>query len=208
MIENWRQIQIFLNFDWFSIIFGSLAFWRTRRTYINIPLINLVFKFNTRFKAWKSIVRDCFSTHTKFKKHEYHTCPACINIKNHCLFIKEMDFNPYYVHWTQFYLQTRDPNNSGLYTLHQAKGDASAGNKKAGYLNKRSEGRLRNVWQRRRCIARDGFLEIYHGDETKPPTRVNLLTCQMKPVMEEELCFDVVSYNRTYHFKVSTVLHT
>ncbi len=75
------------------------------------------------------------------------------------------------------------------------------GNKKAGYLNKRSEGRLRNVWQRRRCQAKDGFLEIYHADETKAPTRVNLLTCQMKPVTEERLCFDVVSYNRTYHFQ-------
>ena len=97
--------------------------------------------------------------------------------------------------------QARELNNTG-YSVHQLKGDATAGNRKAGYLNKRSEGRLRNVWQRRRCEAREGFLEIYHGDETKPPTRVNLLTCQMKPVMEEELCFDVVSYNRTYHFKV------
>ncbi len=68
----------------------------------------------------------------------------------------------------------------------------------------RSEGRLRNVWQRRKCQAREGFLEIYHADETKPPTRVNLLTCQMKPVPEERQCFDVVSYNRTYHFQVSS----
>ena len=81
------------------------------------------------------------------------------------------------------------------------KGDPNLGNKKAGYLNKRSEGRLRNVWQRRRCQAQEGFLEIYHADETKPPTKVNLLTCQMRPVAEERLCFDVVSYNRTYHFQ-------
>merc|ERR1711963_815509 len=99
-----------------------------------------------------------------------------------------------------FNKMARELNNTG-YSVHQLKGDATAGNRKAGYLNKRSEGRLRNVWQRRRCEAREGFLEIYHGDETKPPTRVNLLTCQMKPVIEEELCFDVVSYNRTYHFK-------
>ena len=81
------------------------------------------------------------------------------------------------------------------------KGDPNVGNKKSGYLNKRSEGRLRNVWQKRRCQAQEGFLEIYHADETKPPTRVNLLTCQMKPVSDERLCFDVVSYNRTYHFQ-------
>ena len=106
-----------------------------------------------------------------------------------------------------YFFQSGDPKtNSGVYTLHLAKGDARAGYTKAGYLNKRSEGRLRNVWQRRKCRARDGFLEIYHADETKPPTRVNLLTCQMKPVMEERLCFDVVSYNRTYHFQVSSSL--
>ena len=70
-----------------------------------------------------------------------------------------------------------------------------------GYLNKRSEGRLRNVWQRRRCQAQEGFFEIYHADETKPPTRVNLLTCQVKPVFNERRCFDVVSSNRTYHFQ-------
>ena len=49
---------------------------------------------------------------------------------------------------------------------------------------------------------RDGYLDIYHADETKPPTKVNLLTCQMKPVPEDRLSFDVVSYNRTYHFQV------
>jgi Arf-GAP/SH3 domain/ANK repeat/PH domain-containing protein len=88
------------------------------------------------------------------------------------------------------------------YTLHPEKGDASLGNLKSGYLNKRSEGRLRNVWQKRKCQVREGFLEIYHADESKPPTQVNLLTCQMKSVAEDLSCFDVVSYNRTYHFQV------
>ena len=90
----------------------------------------------------------------------------------------------------------------GHYTLHQAKGNAAAGNKKSGYLNKRSEGRLRNVWQKRRCEVGEGVLEIYHADESKPPTQVNLLTCQMKHVADDKQCFDVVSYNRTYHFQV------
>ena len=91
--------------------------------------------------------------------------------------------------------------NSGVYSVHQLKGDSSVGNNKTGYLSKRSEGRLRNVWQKRKCQARDSFLEIYHADLTKAPTRVNLLTCQMRPVSEDRLCFDVVSYNRTYHFQ-------
>ncbi len=89
------------------------------------------------------------------------------------------------------------------YTLHQAKGDASLGSSRSGYLNKRSEGRLKNVWQKRRCqVAGDGFLDICHADESKAPTRVNLLTCQMKNVAADRTCFDVVSYNRTYHFQV------
>lgn len=94
--------------------------------------------------------------------------------------------------------------STSQYTLHQAKGDAKAGHRKSGYLCKRSEGRLRNVWQRRRCEVRDGFLKICHADESKAPTPVNLLTCQMKPVLEDRLCFDVVSYNRTYHFQAET----
>lgn len=95
------------------------------------------------------------------------------------------------------------------YTLHQAKGDASKGNRKSGYLLKRSEGRLRNVWQKRKCSIGEGYLEIYHGDESKPPTKVNLLTCQMKPATENDarVCFDVVSYNRTYHFQVRINLY-
>jgi Arf-GAP/SH3 domain/ANK repeat/PH domain-containing protein len=96
--------------------------------------------------------------------------------------------------------------STGQYTLHQAKGDASAGSRKSGYLSKRSEGRLRNVWQRRRCSVRDGLLEIFHADESKAPTQVGLLTCQMKPVAEDRLCFDVVSFNRTYHFQVELLV--
>jgi Arf-GAP/SH3 domain/ANK repeat/PH domain-containing protein len=94
--------------------------------------------------------------------------------------------------------------STSQYTLHQAKGDAKAGHRKSGYLLKRSEGRLRNVWQKRRCEVRDGFLKICHADESKVPSQVNLLTCQMKPVLEDRLCFDVVSYNRTYHFQAET----
>ena len=88
------------------------------------------------------------------------------------------------------------------YSIHQPKGDAAAGNQRAGYLLKRSEGRIRNTWQKRRCQVQDGFLKIFHADESKDPARVNLLTCQMKPSSDDRLCFDVVSYNRTYHFQV------
>ena len=103
-----------------------------------------------------------------------------------------------------YFLLQNGTISTSQYTLHQAKGDAKAGHRKCGYLLKRSEGRLKNVWQRRRCEVRDGFLKIHHADESKTPSQVNLLTCQMKPVLEGRLCFDVVSYNRTYHFQAET----
>ena len=107
---------------------------------------------------------------------------------------------------TSFYVffkcQTSMFQSNRDYSIHQPKGDAAAGNQKIGYLNKRSEGRIRNTWQKRRCQVQDGFLKIFHADESKDPARVNLLTCQMKPSSDDRLCFDVVSYNRTYHFQV------
>ncbi|CAB4060108.1 ASAP [Lepeophtheirus salmonis] len=79
-------------------------------------------------------------------------------------------------------------NNYAPYTLHQAKGDASLGNKKSG------------------CVVMEGFWIFIMQMNQKTPTRVNLLTCQMKPVAEDRLNFDVVSYNRTYHFQAETEL--
>lgn len=53
---------------------------------------------------------------------------------------------------------------------------------------------MRRVWQKRRCrVTADGFLDIYHADESKPPTRVNLLTCQIKPVADDKRSFDLIS---------------
>lgn len=113
----------------------------------------------------------------------------------------------------------------GGYSLHQLQGNKQHGSSRSGFLLKKSEGKVRKVWQKRRCEVRgDGFLSIYHADETKPPTRVNLLTCQIKPVAEDRRCFDLISCkcrsftpfccrahslcllfcldNRTYHFQV------
>ncbi|XP_022700658.1 arfGAP with SH3 domain, ANK repeat and PH domain-containing protein-like isoform X1 [Varroa jacobsoni] len=93
------------------------------------------------------------------------------------------------------------------YSLHQLQGNQHYGTTKTGYLSKKSDGKMRRVWQKRRCeVADGGFLSIYHSDESKPPTRLNLLTCQLKlPYQnqgdERQRCFDLVSYNRTYHFQ-------
>ncbi|XP_022252891.1 arfGAP with SH3 domain, ANK repeat and PH domain-containing protein-like isoform X3 [Limulus polyphemus] len=87
------------------------------------------------------------------------------------------------------------------YTLHQLHGNKHYGYTKTGYLNKKSDGKVRKVWQKRKCETRDGYLFIYHSDETKAPTKLNLLTCQVKTVPDEKKGFDLVSYNRTYHFQ-------
>ena len=68
------------------------------------------------------------------------------------------------------------------YTLQPAKGDASLGTTKSGYLNKRSDTkyRLRPFgWSKRRCVVRYGILEIYHSDESKQPARLELHTCKI-----------------------------
>ncbi|XP_021931244.1 arfGAP with SH3 domain, ANK repeat and PH domain-containing protein isoform X2 [Zootermopsis nevadensis] len=88
------------------------------------------------------------------------------------------------------------------YSLHQLQGDKQHGVTRTGHLLKKSEGKMRRVWQKRRCrVQAEGFLDICHADETKPPTRVNLLTCQIKLVPDDKRCFDLISYNRTYHFQ-------
>uniref|UniRef100_T1J7C5 ArfGAP with SH3 domain, ANK repeat and PH domain-containing protein n=1 Tax=Strigamia maritima TaxID=126957 RepID=T1J7C5_STRMM len=87
------------------------------------------------------------------------------------------------------------------YSLHQLQGNKSYGYSKVGVLLKKSEGKMRKVWQKRRCEIKDGFLFISHSDESKQPTKLNLLTCQVKQVPDDKRCFDLISYNRTYHFQ-------
>ncbi|XP_050670964.1 arfGAP with SH3 domain, ANK repeat and PH domain-containing protein isoform X2 [Leptidea sinapis] len=90
----------------------------------------------------------------------------------------------------------------GGYSLHQLQGDKQHGVTRSGYLLKKSEGKVRRVWQKRRCrVTAEGYLDIFHADENKTPARVNLLTCQIKVATEDKRAFDLVSYNRTYHFQ-------
>jgi len=53
---------------------------------------------------------------------------------------------------------------SSVYNLHQLQGNKIHGYEKSGYLLKRSEGRMRKVWQRRKCIVKDGMLSVGHSD--------------------------------------------
>ncbi|CAG2053868.1 unnamed protein product [Timema podura] len=58
------------------------------------------------------------------------------------------------------------------YSLHQLQGDKQHGVTRTGHLLKKSEGKVRRVWQKRRCqVQAEGFLDICHADETKPPSK-------------------------------------
>lgn len=93
-----------------------------------------------------------------------------------------------------FSLQNASADKGTGYSLHQLQGDKNHGITKSGHLLKKSEGKVRRVWQKRRCrVTADGFLDIYHADESKLPTRVNLLTCQIKPVADDKRSFDLIS---------------
>ncbi|KAG8441646.1 hypothetical protein GDO86_010723 [Hymenochirus boettgeri] len=84
--------------------------------------------------------------------------------------------------------------------MHQLQGNKEYGSEKKGYLLKKSDG-IRKVWQRRKCTVKNGILTISHATSNRPPAKLNLLTCQVKPNTDEKKCFDLVSHNRTYHFQ-------
>ncbi|XP_048027768.1 arf-GAP with SH3 domain, ANK repeat and PH domain-containing protein 2 isoform X1 [Megalobrama amblycephala] len=86
-----------------------------------------------------------------------------------------------------------------VYSMHQLQGNKQYGTEKSGYLYKRSDG-LRKMWQKRKCTVQNCYLTIAHGTPNKSPAKLNLLTCQVKPSLEDKKCFDLISHNRTYHF--------
>ncbi|NXP46421.1 ASAP1 protein, partial [Heliornis fulica] len=90
-------------------------------------------------------------------------------------------------------------NKQAVYNMHQLQGNKQYGTEKSGTLFKKSDG-LRKVWQKRKCSIGNGYLTISHSMQNRPPAKLNLLTCQVKPSMEDKKCFDVVSHNRTYRF--------
>uniref|UniRef100_G1MSK5 ArfGAP with SH3 domain, ankyrin repeat and PH domain 2 n=1 Tax=Meleagris gallopavo TaxID=9103 RepID=G1MSK5_MELGA len=85
------------------------------------------------------------------------------------------------------------------YNMHQLQGNKQYGTEKMGTLFKKSDG-LRKVWQKRKCTVSNGYLTISHSMSNRPPAKLNLLTCQVKPNVDDKKCFDLVSHNRTYRF--------
>ncbi|XP_053310429.1 arf-GAP with SH3 domain, ANK repeat and PH domain-containing protein 3-like [Spea bombifrons] len=86
------------------------------------------------------------------------------------------------------------------YSLHQHQGDKQHGTEKSGFLYKKSEG-IRKVWQKRKCGVKYGYLTISHSTINRPPVKIKLLTCQVRPNAEDKRSFDLITHNRTYHFQ-------
>uniref|UniRef100_A0A3B1ISX6 Un-named sa1614 n=1 Tax=Astyanax mexicanus TaxID=7994 RepID=A0A3B1ISX6_ASTMX len=84
-----------------------------------------------------------------------------------------------------------------VYSMHQLQGNKQYGTEKSGFLYKKSD--LRKMWQKRKCSVHNCYLTIAHATPNKSPAKLNLLTCQVKPSVEDKKCFDLIS-NRTYHF--------
>lgn len=86
------------------------------------------------------------------------------------------------------------------YSLHQPQGDKQHGTEKSGFLYKKSEG-IRKVWQKRKCGVKYGYLTISHSTINQPPAKIKLLTCQVRPNVEDKRSFYLITHNRTYHFQ-------
>ncbi|XP_072555470.1 arf-GAP with SH3 domain, ANK repeat and PH domain-containing protein 3 isoform X2 [Paramormyrops kingsleyae] len=91
-------------------------------------------------------------------------------------------------------------NSGNGYSIHQPQGNKKYGTEKSGFLLKKSDG-IRKVWQRRKCGVKYGCLTISHSTINRPPAKLNLLTCQVRPNPDDTKTFDLITHNRTYHFQ-------
>ncbi|XP_066494679.1 arf-GAP with SH3 domain, ANK repeat and PH domain-containing protein 3 [Tiliqua scincoides] len=91
-------------------------------------------------------------------------------------------------------------NSGSGYSIHQNQGNKQYGTEKSGFLHKKSDG-IRKVWQKRKCGVKYGYLTISHSTINRPPVKLSLLTCQVRPHPEDKRSFDLVTHNRTYHFQ-------
>ncbi|XP_016893766.1 arf-GAP with SH3 domain, ANK repeat and PH domain-containing protein 3 [Cynoglossus semilaevis] len=91
-------------------------------------------------------------------------------------------------------------NSGSGYNIHQPQGNKKYGTEKSGFLLKKSDG-IRKVWQKRKCGVKFGCLTISHSTINRPPAKLNLLTCQVRPNPEDRRTFDLVTHNRTYRFQ-------
>lgn len=72
---------------------------------------------------------------------------------------------------------------------------------KIGFLNKKSAHKVAKSWLKRKCQVSDGCFFVWHSDELKLPLKINLLTCQIRASIADKKCFDIISFERNYHFQ-------
>uniref|UniRef100_K7G2E9 ArfGAP with SH3 domain, ankyrin repeat and PH domain 3 n=1 Tax=Pelodiscus sinensis TaxID=13735 RepID=K7G2E9_PELSI len=90
-------------------------------------------------------------------------------------------------------------NSGSGYSIHQHQGNKQYGTEKSGFLSKKSDGLgAKPDLESAKCGS---CLTISHSTINRPPVKLNLLTCQVRPHPEEKKCFDLVTHNRTYHFQ-------
>jgi len=91
----------------------------------------------------------------------------------------------------------RRPSVSSLLGEHSpANGDAPSSadeqdepSTKTGFLLKKSEGKMLigKSWHKRKCVVADGLMRIYHEDETKAPTDLQLALAKIE--VRSGVCF-------------------
>ncbi|VDP04007.1 unnamed protein product [Soboliphyme baturini] len=72
---------------------------------------------------------------------------------------------------------------------------------KCGYLWKRSKNKMHRSWNKRRCEVRDGVFFIWHLDKSLPPTEISLLTCYIKPIKDDDMCFEIICRDRKLYLQ-------
>uniref|UniRef100_A0A8D2J6F5 ArfGAP with SH3 domain, ankyrin repeat and PH domain 3 n=1 Tax=Varanus komodoensis TaxID=61221 RepID=A0A8D2J6F5_VARKO len=92
----------------------------------------------------------------------------------------------------KFYHAQYKKNSGSGYSIHQHQGNKQYGTEKSGFLHKKSDG-IRKVWQKRKCGVKYGCLTISHSTINRPPVKLNLLTCQVRPHPEDKKSFDLVT---------------
>ncbi|XP_075881231.1 arf-GAP with SH3 domain, ANK repeat and PH domain-containing protein 1 [Nelusetta ayraudi] len=160
--------------------------------------VDLLQNFIKYYHSHNNFLQECVSTTQKLKQYMEELNGSLLTVKQrqeeekkHLVALRDQ-LRPV-VHTEQ------DTLPKQVYSMHQLMGDKQYGTERSGFLYKKSDG-LRKMWQKRKCSVHNCYLTIAHATPNKPPTRLNLLTCQVKPSVEDKKCFDLISHNRTYHF--------
>ena len=79
-------------------------------------------------------------------------------------------------------------------------GNESYGTETNGKLFKKIQSLFQH-WQKSDCEVKDGHLYISTGDDIRPPTKIEILTLDVKKCPDEEFVFDIKTPQKSYKFK-------